>query len=291
MSDNPYLPEDVAPEEALPALPPPAAQRRGCLTPNGVAVLFLLLTAAFLVYFGTLLVNPYLPINPFPPRTPLPIYIVATADPAVVAADLASPTKPPDTPRLTTLVPTVTASPTETVTPSPTPTQMIVAPPRLTTPTPPAPTLTLVGAQVLDTSVASVFTPPAPVDPAQVTRAPFPFTLAGEAVTYIPNPSDEGCRWASVAGAVVSSTGEPVAGLAVRVIGEGIDEIRFTGTTPAYGGSGYEIFLNGAPLEAQYMVQLLSQTGAPISEAYAISTVASCEANVAVVSFVQNHAY
>ena len=85
--------------------------------------------------------------------------------------------------------------------------------------------------------------------------------------------------------------GEPVAGLAVRVIGEGIDEIRFTGTASAFGAGGYEVFLNGAPLEAQYTVQLLSQTGAPISEAFSVTTQSSCETNVSVVSFVQNHTY
>lgn len=290
MSKNPYLPDDVDPAEVRPALPlTTPEQRRGCFSPNAVAIIFVVLTGLFLVYFGTLLVNPYLPVNPFPPRTPLPIYVIATADASAVAQDSA--TKIPETPRLTTLVPTVTPSQTPTATPSPTVTQMVVAPPRLPTATPVAVTATLVGGVAPQTSVETVFTPPAPVDAAQVTRSPFPFTLANEVVTYIPNPNDQGCRWASIAGAVVSLNGEAVSGLAVRVVGEGIDEIRFTGTAPAFGPGGYEIFLNGAPLDAQYTVQLLSQTGAPISEAFTVSTATECDQNVAVVSFVQNHTY
>lgn len=290
MSENPYLPDNVDPADIRPALPPPSAEQRpGCLSPGAVTVLFLVLTALFLVYFGTLLVNPYLPINPFPPRTPLPIFVVATSDANAVAQDNA--TKIPETPRLTTLVPTITPTITATVTPSATATQMVIAPPRLPTATPVAVTATLVGGVAPQTSVETVFTPPAPVDAASVTRSPFPFTLANEVVTYIPNPNDQGCRWASIGGAVVSLNGEAVSGLAVRVVGEGIDEIRFTGTAGAFGPSGYEVFLNGAPLDAQYTVQLLSQTGAPISEAFTVTTSTVCEQNVAVVSFVQNHDY
>ncbi|GAB4571334.1 MAG: hypothetical protein Kow0077_07760 [Anaerolineae bacterium] len=293
MNDNPYLPDDISPDEIRPALPPPEAEssaRPGCLSANAVTLIFVLLTVAFLIYFGTLLVNPYLPINPFPPRTPLPIYVVATPDPGEAVAALV-PTKPPVTPRLTTLVPTITPSPTPTVTPSPTATQAAIVPPRLPTVTRPPATATLIGAVTPERAVAAVFTPPAPVDPAQVTRSPFPFTLANGVVVYVPNPNDEACRWASIAGTAVSLSGEQISGLAVRVIGEGIDEIRFTGTAPEFGPGGYEVFLNGAPLEAQYTVQLLSQTGVPLSEALAVTTSASCEENVAVVNFVQNHAY
>ncbi len=292
MSDDPYLPDD------LPAAQPSVGQddvppgRPGCLSPNVVGAFFLLLTVLFLVYFGVLMVNPYVPINPFPPRTPLPVYVVATADPFAPTATL-TPTKPPDTPQLNTLAPT--ASPTQTPQPALTTTQeataVVVTPPRLPTATSIPPTATLVGGPAQGEAVEGVFTPPPPGDPALYTRAPFPFTIYQDAVTYIANPNDQGCRWASIAGSVTDLAGEPVAGLAVHVVGGGIDEIRFTGTAPTYGAGGFEIFLNGAPLRGEYAVQLLSQTGAPISEEFTVETSPVCEENVAIVNFVQNHAY
>jgi hypothetical protein len=289
MSENPYLPDDFdQPSQDMPQEVAPAA-RPGCLTPNGITLAFLILTGLFVVYFVTLLVNPYLPINPFPPRTPLPVYVIATTDPNT---PMPSPTvtKVAETPRLNTIVPS--ATPTllpPTITPTPTETVIVATPPRLPSPTRVVPTATLVGGATQAPGVAGVYTPPPPVDPAQATRSPFPFTVYGEAVTYIENPNDQGCRWASIAGTAIDLSGEPVAGLAVHVVGEGIDEIRFTGMAPTYGAGGYEIFLNGAPLQGQYVVQLLSQTGAPISDEFAVQTSAACEENVTIVNFVQNH--
>ncbi len=287
MSKDPYLPDDVDPE-ALKAARRTSAGRAGCLTPNAIAGLFLVLTLVYLVYFGVLLANPYLPINPFPPRTPLPVYVVATADPRGLAAS-PSPTKVPEVARLTTLVPTVTPTVTPSLTPTVTATPPVITPPRLATRTLIPPSPTLIGAASNVPAAGLVITPPPAIDPAAVTRAPFQFTVYGERAAYIRNANDQGCRWASIAGTVIGLNGEALIGMAVRVVGEGIDEIRFTGTAPAYGAGGYEVFLNSAPLEAQYVVQLLNQTGVPVSEAFTVVTSPECEENVAVVTFVQNH--
>ena len=115
--ENPYLPDDVTVEEV-----PPSEEmvgRPGCLSVRSITVFFVFLTGLILVYFGILLVNPYVPINPFPPRTPLPVYVVATANPNPPTA---TPTKLPETPRLNTLEPTVTPSP------SPVPTSIVFSP-------------------------------------------------------------------------------------------------------------------------------------------------------------------
>jgi len=288
MSDDPYLPDDVDPKTLEEARRPPGAGRPGCLAPGVITGFFLVLTLAYLAYFGLLLADPYVPINPFPPRTPLPVYVVATADPRGLTPS-PSPTKIPEAARLTTLVPTVTPTVTPSLTPTVTATQIVITPPRLATSTLIAPTQTLVGAEPPAQAEGMVITLPPPVNPAEVTRAPFQFTVYGDEASYIANANDQGCRWASIAGAVIGLSGEALVGLAVRVVGEGIDEIRFTGTAPAYGPGGYEVFLNSAPLEAQYVVQLLNQTGAPVSEEFTVITSAECEANVAVVTFVQNH--
>ncbi len=292
MSDDPYRPDDV-PGPALPAgLDQAGTGRPGCLSPGPLTVFFLLLTVLYLVYFGILLVNPYVPINPFPPRTPLPIYVVATADPNRPTVT-ATPTKLPETPRLSTLAATVTPTATgpSAATTSPTLTPVVGELPRLPTATPVTPTPTLISGPGSGQVLEGVFTPPPPGDPALYTRSPFPFTVYGDEAAYIANPNDQGCRWASIAGSVTDLEGQPVAGLAVHVVGEGIDEIRFTGTALTYGAGGYEVFLNGAPLRSQYVVQLLGQTGAPISEPFTVVTSPVCEENVAIVNFVQNYAY
>ena len=85
--------------------------------------------------------------------------------------------------------------------------------------------------------------------------------------------------------------GDPVRGLGIQLTGEGLDEVRFSGTAPTFGDGGYEFFLNGTPIRGLYTVQLLSQTGAPISEEFVVQTSPVCEENVAIVNFVQNHEF
>lgn len=299
--EDPYMPDD--PPESPQLKEPFSGEREadepvGCLlSPNTVTAILLFLTALFVVYFVILMVNPYVPINPFPPRTPFPEIVVATLDPNVPTATPTA-TKLPNTPGLNTLAPTVpTETPTVLVftdTPilSPTVTQVLVAPPSTTTSTAiPQPTLTLIGDPGEGVEGQQVFTPPPPGNPAQFTRSPFPFTVYDDAVVYVTNPNERGCNWASISGAVTDLAGEPVRGLGIQLTGEGLDEVRFSGTAPTFGDGGYEFFLNGTPVRGLYTVQLLSQTGAPISEEFVVQTSPVCEENVAIVNFVQNHEF
>lgn len=292
MNDDPYRPDDRPPEQVTAGSQADKAGRPGCLSPGSISVFFLGLTVLFLIYFALLIVNPYVPINPFPPRTPLPIYIVASADPNVPMVT-PTPTKLSETPRFSTLeptaAPTLPPSPTDAGPASATP--IVGDQPRVPTATPITPTPTLVSGPGLGDIITGVFTPPPAGDAASFTRSPFPFTVFGDEVQYIANPNDQACRWASIAGSVTDIDGQPLPGLALHVMGEGIDEIRFTGTALTYGDGGYEVFLNGAPLRSQYVVQLLSQTGTPISAEFTVTTSASCEENVAIVNFVQNFEY
>jgi hypothetical protein len=60
---------------------PPA--RRGCAWQNGVALLFVLASIG-MVYWGvTLWQNPFHPLNPLPPFTPVPIVVTATPPPTL----------------------------------------------------------------------------------------------------------------------------------------------------------------------------------------------------------------
>jgi hypothetical protein len=123
------------------------------------------------------------------------------------------------------------------------------------------------------------------------TPAIFPFTLQDEAVTYTANGNGEGCNWLSIAGQVFDIDGNPVVSLPVQVTGENFEQIEFTGTADPFGESGYEVFLNTEPSEAEYEVRLLNTTGMPLSEPVIVRTLDSCEGNVAIVNFVQNREF
>ncbi len=218
---------------------------------NFVSFVFLLATVVVLVVSVLLIQNPYASFNPFPPHTP-------TATPTLFVLDEAEEV---------VLPPTWTPSPTVTEGPSPTP--------RATA------TLT----PTLMATATGVTQPPGATN----TIAVFPFTLQDEAVTYIQNSNEEGCAWLSIAGQVFDLNEAPVKGLPVFVTGDNFEYMVFTGTAPQFGPSGYEVFLNPTPIEAEYIVRLLNTTGMPLSEPILVRTLSSCESNVAIVNFVQNH--
>jgi hypothetical protein len=117
-----------------------------------------------------------------------------------------------------------------------------------------------------------------------------PFALQNEAVTYRKHP--DGCKGLWLIGQVFDIDGGPLPGLPVQVTGSVFQgAIAFTGSAPRWGGSGYEFNLNSTPVEDQFVVQLLNTTGQPLSEPIVVKTLASCEQNVAVVNFIQNHPY
>jgi hypothetical protein len=129
----------------------------------------------------------------------------------------------------------------------------------------------------------------APLLPATFTPSLFPFTIA-EGVVYAPNANGEGCQWSSIAGSVTDLQGRPLNGYGIRIRGNNRDETVFSGSAITFGPGGFELFLNGTPQAGEYTVELLSPSGAPVSDEYPVNTRTSCEQNVVIVSFVQNRA-
>lgn len=209
---------------------PPRRRARGNWRHDVVAGLFLMATAALIVYFFTIWNDPFSPLNPLAPPTPF-IIVSETPDPNAMAAFAA--------------------------------TQTAEARPR----------------SAGQGSVPSVL----------------PFTLVDSGVIYTPNGNSSGCDWASIAGTVMGMQGEPVNGYGVA-IKDAEDETSlnakvFSGSAVTFGDGGFELVLSGTPQAGTYTVQLFSPAGAPVSEAYTVTTRDTCDENVAIVSFVQVRAF
>lgn len=146
--------------------------------------------------------------------------------------------------------------------------------------------------------VTATFLPPTvtwtPLPAPTATFTPLPvealgpqeFGLANLAPIYIPNANNQGCNWSSIAGTVTDSGGKPLDSYQIHVIGSGIDEVVYSGSSLTYGPGGFELPLSGVPQEQQYLVQLLTPEGTPASPEYSITTRAACDQNVALLSFV-----
>jgi hypothetical protein len=121
----------------------------------------------------------------------------------------------------------------------------------------------------------------------QTTDSPYPF-IVPDAVLHVPNGNDLGCEWWSIAGTVTGQNGAALDGYRVRVTGDGINETVFSGTIMTFGPGGFELPLIGTPQQAEFIVQLFSPQDAPLSQPVPVTTQASCDANVAIINFVQN---
>lgn len=273
--------EDVEEEEAMPPAPPVRTRRRRpggqqptviTVAPSGrgyacadvITAIFLLLTILVVSATILLLANPRSALNPLQPPTYPAILVLATELP--------------------------TNTPTQTFTPQPnTPTPIPSATPtRTLTPTPTVTNTPVVGGGALPAATQTVRT--APTQP-PFTLSPFPFTV--KPLKFTANTTQDGCQWQSIAGSVVDMSNKPIKGLAIRVTGSNgnIDEVLYSGTETRFGEGGFEVFLGATPREDDYTIQLLGRTGAPISDAINIKTRATCDQNVVIVSFTQNHPY
>jgi hypothetical protein len=113
----------------------------------------------------------------------------------------------------------------------------------------------------------------------------FSFALTSSQPVYIANANNQGCNWSSIAGTVTDANGAALDGYGVHVTGEGVDAVVFSGAALTFGSGGFELFLNGAPHDNTYSVQLLSPQGTVVSDVYKVATKSTCDQNVAIVTF------
>jgi hypothetical protein len=214
------------------------------------------LTAITVLCYVLIAINPYLPINPFPPST-RQIALVATNTPTPTPSREAIATWTPTT--------TPTATPTRAATFTPTPTGTA-------TPITPSPTAS-----------------PTPTPTPRVTRSPFPFTYEIEYET-----PRYGCSWMGVGGTVQDLDGNPLIGYPIHVWGGGIDAVVTSGDKQIYGDSGWEQFFMGQPTQAQgvFRVQIHARDNPdrpPISEVIELNYEGYCSQSLALITFVKNH--
>lgn len=249
MSD--YLPPP--PEET----PQPApkrvkrAQKRNPRPYNVLTLLFMIGTCGVIAYFAYIWQYPYSALNPLAPPTPLPLIVTATLEPSP------------------TFTPSQTFTPSRTPLPTLTPTE---------TPIPVTPTDTPIFIEGFSTPEG---TPPGePVD--------YPFELQRGQPIYITNPEGRGgCRWSSIAGSVMGADGRAIDGYGVRIIGEALDQTIATGSAPGFGPGGFELQLGTEAIDAEYVAQLLDESGNPISPVYTVQTRSDCALNIAALRFVE----
>lgn len=208
---------------------------------------------------------------PEPTATRVAAAIVPTSTTAPTPSLLISPTWTPRGQQ-----PQAAATATNTRRPTGEPTITPTFPPPTATPTP------------TDTPTSTPTPGPSPT--ATQTRSPFPFTASGP--MYLQNFANAaGCNWLGIGGEVLDLNRNPVpAGqYQVHVWACGLDERTAVGAAPAYGPSGYEQFIFNAPVVRQCNVQLETANGTAVSQVYSVDTRASCNQNLALFNFVQNH--
>jgi len=256
--------------------------RNGCRARvlNFLATVFLALSVVSLGWGIVIAVNPYGPLNPFPPAPLAGLGNIERPTPVVLmpaTTSLRELTTPATETVTNTPMPALDATPIGTNTPAPSPTlggQSESMPPALLTPTPTV-TLTL-------TATASVTPGPSP------TRSVFTYTAS---ITYQVHPVQV-CDWMGVAGTVTDLQGKLTPGAFVHVWGLGnVDQIVAAGDSSNYGASGWEVRLARAQIVGAWSVQLIAspETRIPLSDVYTISMPGDCKKNLARVSFQQNH--
>lgn len=228
---------------------------------NVLTVLVLLMSVCLAGFFLLILLNPNSQMNLFPPPT-LP---AAISFPTATATSQFA--LPP------TWTPEPTLEPTSTNTPAPTHTL--------------APTET----------PFSLFTLTPTTERTEGAPAEFPFVVGpGTPVgtSSLAFHPEAGCDWMGVAGQVFDLSGAPVSGQQVRVggtlLGAQIDMLSLTGLTTAYGNNGfYEFTLGEKPVNSTgtLWVQLLDQSGLPMSDKIYFDTYDACDKNLIFVNFKQ----
>jgi hypothetical protein len=121
---------------------------------------------------------------------------------------------------------------------------------------------------------------------------PIWFLKIPESPVYLQNyANNAGCNWAGIAGEVFDPQENPVSSGEYRVHtwGSGIDIRVSVGSAPAYGPSGYEVYLSDSPVVNNYSLQLETADGRTVSPIYEVQTRATCYENLLYFVFIQNN--
>jgi hypothetical protein len=252
-----------------------------------ITVLFVILTVLVLGWGVLILNDPNMTLNPFPPPTVVPIIQPPTFTPSATVTNTPLPTETP-TP---THTPTVTVTPTATAPPTDTPTATATATQVLSGVTTQPPAMSITALTPIDDGSGGIVpgSETLGVSVATATRSPFPFTASP--ARYEANTGDQACQWLSIAGTVTDLGGRALPGLAIEINGNGFHNVQFSGSAARWGESGFEFNLGAAPRTATYTLRVVGPTGGPISEVIYVETGNTCQRNIAIVDFVQNHSY
>lgn len=181
------------------------------------------------------------------------------------------------------------APPTATLTPIQLDATWTVAPTEAITETP-----TLLPTYTLEPSATpfSLVTPADTLTPTATPKAPFSATTTYIASTII-HP-EAGCDWQGVGGTVVDANNADMLRMTVSLIGtyngKSVNQLTVSSIAPAYGKSGFEFVLGTTPISSkdELYLQLLDQSGLPLSGKIYIDTFDSCSENLALVRFKKN---
>ncbi|MEP7135399.1 MAG: hypothetical protein ABI904_10750 [Chloroflexota bacterium] len=221
-----------------------------------LSIVALIATACLVGYFALIFLNPDSSLNFLRP-----------------GAVVSGPQGPTATPTLLQLEATWTPSPTLAVTPSNT------LPPTWT----PIPTNTPFSLVPPTKTPKPTSTPKAPFSAASITQQ--------DSTLYHP---DLTCNWAGIGGAVVDAKNSPVIGMVIVLRGsldnKLIEQQTVSGINPEYGPSGFEFKLGDAPIKTDktLYIQLVDQSGLPLSDKIYISTSSECTKNLVLVRLKKN---
>lgn len=221
-----------------------------------LSIIVLVLTACIAGYFVLIFFDPNSSLNVLPP-----------------GGGFFSAQPPTATPAPIQLQPTWTSSPTLEVTSTSTP----------------RPTWTPLFTDTPFSLVPPTRTP----KPTNTPKAPFTAIQIQQTASTLIHPEFE-CNWAGIGGTVVDSSNGSMIGTVVvlrgTLDGKSVDLTTVTGINKEYGPSGYEFVLGNAPIASNktLYVQLVDQSGIPLSDKVEISTSTDCSKNLVIVRFKKN---
>jgi hypothetical protein len=221
-----------------------------------LSIVTLILTLCIGVYFVMIFLFPQSAFNPLKPNLVNP-YALPTPTLTPIQLDATWTVTPSQV-----VTETATLLPTYTLEPSSTPLSLV------------SPTVT--------------FTPTA------MPKAPFSVKI-----DYVPSTSiivhqDAGCKWQGIGGIVVDASNVDMLRMTISLTGsyngKTKNELTVSSIAPAYGKSGFEFFLGTVPISSQgeLYLQLLDQSGVPLSEKQPIKTYNDCSKNLTLVRFKKN---